>query len=53
MRKKFFIYGFLLFLIVLAIYLYTKRGFLLVQRYSKKTRNFKKLSGFGLFQIFI
>ena len=30
MRKKFFIYGFLLFLIVLAVYLYTKRGFLLV-----------------------
>ena len=30
MRKKFFIYGFLLFLIILAIYLKTDRGFLLV-----------------------
>ncbi len=30
MRKKFFIYGFLLFLIVAAIYYYTERGFLLV-----------------------
>lgn len=30
MRKKFFIYGFLLFLIVAAIYYKTNRGFLLV-----------------------
>ncbi|MBL0737108.1 FMN-binding glutamate synthase family protein [Flavobacterium sp. GN10] len=30
MRKKFFIYGFLLFLIVAAIYYYTGRGYLLV-----------------------
>ncbi|WP_029269046.1 FMN-binding glutamate synthase family protein [Flavobacterium sp. KJJ] len=30
MRKKFFIYGFLLFLIVAATYYYTERGFLLV-----------------------
>ncbi|KAF2329294.1 MAG: FMN-binding glutamate synthase family protein [Flavobacterium nitrogenifigens] len=30
MRKKFFIYGFLLFIIVAAIYYYTGRGYLLV-----------------------
>jgi hypothetical protein len=30
MRKKFFIYGFLLFLIVAVTYYYTDRGFLLV-----------------------
>lgn len=30
MRKKFFIYGFLLFLLVATIYYYTERGFLLV-----------------------
>src|SRR3954467_2167904 len=30
MRKKFFIYGFLLFLIVATIYYYTNRGYLLL-----------------------